>query len=69
MVDFSPLLQTLSEKGMKMSDLRQVMSSSTQAKILKNHKVSDSKMRLGTLEKICTLLEVPVEKVIKITKD
>ncbi|MEB3692766.1 helix-turn-helix domain-containing protein [Bacillus velezensis] len=69
MVDFSPLIKTLKEKEMNLSDLRQVMSSATQAKLKKNHRVCDSKMRLGTIEKICLLLDVPVEKVIKITKD
>ncbi|MGB9945309.1 helix-turn-helix domain-containing protein [Bacillus subtilis] len=69
MIDFSPLMETLKEKEMNLSDLRQVMSSATQAKIKKNHKVSDSKMRLGTIEKICLLLDVPVERVIRIAKE
>ncbi|NLS42494.1 XRE family transcriptional regulator [Bacillus subtilis] len=69
MIDFSPLMETLKEKEMNLSDLRQVMSSATQVKIKKNHKVSDSKMRLGTIEKICLLLDVPVERVIRIVKE
>ncbi|KND05343.1 helix-turn-helix domain-containing protein [Bacillus paralicheniformis] len=69
MVDFSPLFDTLREKGMKLSDLRQVISSRTQASIKENHLQNNLKMYIGTLEKICLFLEVPVEKVIKIVPD
>ncbi|ETB71305.1 helix-turn-helix transcriptional regulator [Bacillus paralicheniformis] len=69
MVDFSPLFDTLREKGMKLSDLRQVISSRTQASIKENHLQKNLKMYIGTLEKICLFLEVPVEKVIKIVPD
>ncbi|UOY86855.1 helix-turn-helix domain-containing protein [Bacillus glycinifermentans] len=69
MVDFSPLFDTLKEKGMNLSDLRQVISSATQTSIKENHLQTNLKMYIGTLEKICLFLDVPVEKVIKIVPD
>ncbi|NME91540.1 XRE family transcriptional regulator [Bacillus velezensis] len=68
MVDFSPLFKTLEEKEMNLSDLRQVISSRTQASIKENHMQANLKMYIGTLEKICLFLDVPVEKVIRIVK-
>ncbi|MEG7333286.1 helix-turn-helix domain-containing protein [Bacillus sp. 0102A] len=69
MVDFSPLFKTLEEKEMRLSDLREVISSKTQVGIKENHLQSNSKMYIGTIEKICLFLDVPVEKVIKIVKE
>lgn len=61
MIDFSPLHQTLKEKGMLMSDLRDtVLSSRTLAKINRNEDVY-----ISTIEKICLHLEVPIERVVK----
>ena len=65
MLDFSPLHQTLKDKGMRMSDLRdEVLSSRTLAKINRNEDVY-----ISTIEKICLHLNVPIEKVIKVTPD
>ncbi|AUS14815.1 MULTISPECIES: helix-turn-helix domain-containing protein [Bacillus] len=69
MVDFSPLFKTLEEKEMNLSDLRQVISSRTQTSIKENHMQANLKMYIGTLEKICLFLDVPVEKVIRIVKE
>jgi DNA (cytosine-5)-methyltransferase 1 len=65
MIDFSPLHQTLKEKGMLMSDFRDtLLSSRTLAKINKNEDVN-----LSTVEKICLHLNVSIEKVVKFTPD
>jgi DNA (cytosine-5)-methyltransferase 1 len=65
MLDFSPLHQTLKEKGMRMSDLRdEVLSSRTLAKINRNEDVY-----ISTVEKICLHLGVPIEKVVRFTQD
>ncbi|MEC1707395.1 XRE family transcriptional regulator [Bacillus mojavensis] len=69
MVDFSPLFKTLEEKEMRLSELRKVISPATQASIKENHRQSNLKMYVGTIEKICLFLDVPVEKVIKIVKE
>lgn len=65
MIDFSPLRQTIEEKGMRMSELRDtLLSSRTLAKINKNEDVN-----LSTVEKICLFLDVPIEKVVRFTPD
>jgi DNA-binding Xre family transcriptional regulator len=65
MIDFSPLHQTLKEKGMMMSDLRDtILSSRTLAKINKNQDVY-----ISTIEKICLHLNVPIEKVVQFLPD
>jgi DNA-binding Xre family transcriptional regulator len=65
MIDFSPLHQTLREKGMLMSDMRDTLfSSKTLAKINKNEDVN-----LSTVEKICLFLDVPIERVVRFTPD
>lgn len=64
MISFSPLYETLKERGMNISDLRSVLSPDTIANINKNHLTKNSKIYLGTIEKICFALNVPVEKVI-----
>lgn len=65
MIDFSPLHQTLKEKDMKMSELRDtILSSRTLAKINRNED-----LYISTIEKICLFLEVPIEKVLRFTPD
>lgn len=65
MIDFSPLHQTLKDKGVGISEMRdKILSSRTLAKINKNEDVN-----LSTIEKICLFLEVPVEKVVRIVPD
>ncbi|MED4579087.1 helix-turn-helix transcriptional regulator [Bacillus atrophaeus] len=69
MVDFSPLYQTLKEKGMKPSRLRECVSPDTQAKIKKQNLTSDATLYLGTIDTICQFLDVPIEKVVRILPD
>jgi DNA (cytosine-5)-methyltransferase 1 len=65
MIDFSPLHQTLKEKDMVMSEFRdKLLSSRTLAKINRNEDVN-----LSTIEKICLFLDVPIEKVVRFTRD
>jgi DNA (cytosine-5)-methyltransferase 1 len=65
MIDFSPLQQTLSEKNMVISDMREkVLHPKTIAAINRNGDVA-----LSTIEKICLFLEVPIEKVVRFTPD
>jgi DNA-binding Xre family transcriptional regulator len=64
-IDFTPLHNTLKEKGMNMSELRDtVLSSRTLAKLNKNEDVY-----ISTVEKICLFLDVPIEKVVRFTPD
>jgi len=70
MIDFSPLFETLDDKGMNMSDLRGVVASpATLTNIKKGHKTTGLKIYLSTIENICIYLDVPIEKVVKITKE
>lgn len=63
MIDFSPLHQTLKERGLVISDLRDsALSSKTLTKINKN----DGEVYLSSIEKLCIYLDVPIEKIIKI---
>lgn len=67
MIDFSPLYETLEDKGLKMKDLRgTLLAPDTLAKINKAHLTSNAKVYLGTIEKICVYLDVPIEKVVRI---
>ncbi len=62
MIDYSPLHNTLEEKGMKISDLRGVvLNSRTIASINKNYSV-----QLRTIEKICQHLNVGIQDVVRI---
>lgn len=70
MIDFSPLFETLDKKGMNISDLRgEVASPATLTSIKQGHMTTGLKLYLSTIENICLYLEVPIEKVVKITKD
>lgn len=63
MIDFSPLHKTLKDKNMVISDMRNtILHPRTIAKINKNKDVN-----LSTIESICIHLNVPIEKVVKIT--
>lgn len=63
MIDFSPLRQTLENKGLLPVDLmrRCELHPSTMSKITKNKSVN-----LTTIAKICVFLRVPIEKVVRI---
>jgi DNA-binding Xre family transcriptional regulator len=67
MIDFSPLHETLKEKNIKISVMRDFLSSTTVTKINRNE--IDSDFKLSTIEDICLFLNVPIEKVVKITKN
>jgi DNA (cytosine-5)-methyltransferase 1 len=65
MIDFSPLRETLIEKNMVISDMRdKVLHPKTIAAINKNGDVN-----LSTIEKICLFLNVPIERVVRFTPD
>ena len=65
MIDFSPLRQTLAEKNMVISDMRdKILHPKTIAAINK-----DGDVNLSTIEKICLFLDVPIEKVVRFTTD
>lgn len=59
MISYEPLIQTLKERGMKRSDLRQYISSATIAKLANNEFLS-----LKTIDSICRILHCRVEDVI-----
>jgi DNA (cytosine-5)-methyltransferase 1 len=62
MISYSPLHETLKEKEMYLSDLRDIiLNSRTIAKINRNESVN-----LSTIDKICTHLNVPIERVVVI---
>ena len=67
MISFEPLKETLKEKDMKISHLRNdkggFLSTDVVTKISKNRNVE-----VSTIEKICLELDIPVEKVLKIVK-
>lgn len=64
MISYEPLLCTLEKKEIKLFDLIEKCSlgSATVAKIRK-----DESLSVSSLEKICQFLDVPIEKVIKIS--
>lgn len=65
MIDFSPLRQTLIEKNMVISDMRdKILHPKTIAAIGR-----DGDVNLSTVEKICLFLDVPIEKVVRFTPD
>lgn len=65
MIDFSPLRQTLTEKNMVISDMRdKILHPKTIAAINR-----DGDVNLSTVEKICLFLDVPIEKVVRFTPD
>ena len=65
MIDFSPLHQTLKEKNMVISDMRdKILHPKTIAAINR-----DGDVNLSTIEKICLFLDVPIEKVVRFTPD
>lgn len=66
MISYEPLFQTLEEKGIKLFDVEKGLnfSPTITAKFRKNEYTS-----LRTLEQICLFLDVPIEKVVKITKE
>ena len=59
MISYEPLIQTLKERGVNRSDLRQYMSSATIAKLANNEFLS-----LKTIDSICRILHCRVEDVI-----
>ena len=65
MISYEPLLKTLDDKQMKVIDLVKKcgLGSATVAKIRK-----DEGLSVTSLEKICLFLNVPIEKVIKISQ-
>jgi DNA (cytosine-5)-methyltransferase 1 len=65
MIDFSPLRETLIEKNMVISDMRdKVLHPKTIAAINR-----DGDVNLSTIEKICLFLNVPIERVVRFTPD
>jgi DNA-binding Xre family transcriptional regulator len=67
MISYEPLRKTLKERNLNISDLRNdhggFLSTSTVTKLSK-----DSDIKLSMIDKICSKLDVPIEKVVKITK-
>jgi DNA-binding Xre family transcriptional regulator len=63
MLNYDPLFKTLEEKSIKQIELSREckISSATIAKFRKNESVT-----LEVIDRICTFLEVPIEKVVKI---
>jgi DNA-binding Xre family transcriptional regulator len=65
MISYEPLLKTLKEKNMTISDLRGVcLDSKTIAKFNKG-----GSLKLSTVERICQYLNVPIERVVYIDYD
>lgn len=64
MIDYTPLKQSLANKGLTMNDMRKnnVLNSRTIAKINRNESVT-----LATIEKICLFIDEPIENVVKVT--
>lgn len=63
MISYEPLRETLKERNMKISDFRgKILSSKTQTSI-----ANDQPVNLSTIEKLCIELQVPIEKVVRIT--
>ncbi|MDF1511174.1 helix-turn-helix domain-containing protein [Robertmurraya sp. DFI.2.37] len=65
MISYEPLFKTIEEKETSLIEIENAvrLSSSVTAKFRKNQHVS-----LGTIEKICLYLNVPIEKVVAIKK-
>jgi len=64
MISYDPLKEVLKQRNMKISDMREFLSSTTVSKISKNKNVE-----ISTIDKICLNLDIPVEKVIKFVKE
>jgi DNA-binding Xre family transcriptional regulator len=63
MISYEPLFNTLQQKEMVISDMRDVvLNSRTIAKINRGESVN-----LSTIDKICGFLSVGIEQVVKIT--
>jgi DNA-binding Xre family transcriptional regulator len=67
MISYEPLRKTLKERNLHISDLRNdhggFLSTSTVTKLSK-----DSDIKLSMIDKICSKLDIPIEKVVKITR-
>lgn len=62
LISFTPLFETLKEQGLVISFLREKnIHPATIAKINKNQSIT-----LGTVALICDILQVPIEKVVRI---
>jgi DNA-binding Xre family transcriptional regulator len=65
-ISFKPLFKTLVDLDLSLTDLEKKcgFSSATTAKLKKGES-----MRLDTIERICIVLNVPIEKVVEIIAD
>lgn len=67
MISYEPLRKTLKERNLNISDLRNdhggFLSTSTVTKLSK-----DGDIKLSMIDKICSKLDIPIEKVVKITR-
>lgn len=65
MINYAPLFRTLDHQNLKLIDVERKLglSSSTTSKFRKGEAVS-----LTTIEKICILLDVPIEEVVEIQR-
>ena len=61
MISFDPFFKTLEEKGIKKSELRDVVHPSTIARMGRNEMIT-----LDNIIKICVELRVPIEDVIEV---
>ncbi|TVY09903.1 helix-turn-helix domain-containing protein [Paenibacillus cremeus] len=66
MINFSPLLKTLEEQEMTFKELIEShgFSSRTLAKIRKGESIT-----LETIDRLCSILKVPIEQVVEILND
>lgn len=61
MISYAPLFKTLNRKDLQIKDLYAAVGSDTATKFKKGES-----MRLDTIERVCKLLEVPIEQVVYI---
>jgi len=66
LISYTPLFKTLESKGLNPNYLRKegVVDGKTLAKMSKGGSV-----RLETIERICIFLDIPIEQVVRITKE
>lgn len=66
MISYEPLKKSLKELNRNLNEMRLkgILNSRTIAKINRNEPVS-----LSTVESICLYLDLPIEKVVKITRE
>jgi len=64
MISFKPLLKTLVDKNMRLTDLFEILPRSITVKIKKNGNVTTS-----TLNKICSFLDCNLSDVVEYVKD